>query len=147
MRSASFSLPKLRLYLPLLTLLGAPAFSCAPGGTSTVVHPEPDKPNTVDFCKDQDKDERSCSHCVSKPGCGWVEGGGDGTLCVPGDRDGPADTSVLAGGGTWCGTLDSCPQPDPVSNFESGKIDAPKDSSDSSGGSESAPESSAPPSE
>lgn len=119
------SLPKLRLYLPLITLLGTPAFSCGPGpgGNAAVVHPEPDQPNTIDYCKDQQEKERSCSHCVSKPGCGWVEDS-EGS-CVPGDRNGPADSSVLAGGGTWSGTLDSCPQPDPVSSFESGKIDAP----------------------
>ncbi len=108
---------KILFALPFAILLGASGFTCGP--TTGVVHPKAGEVSTAEACGDLSDNERSCSSCVSKPGCGWIEGGSPSAQCVPGTREGPEDSTQLAGG-AWAGELEACAQPTPVSEFEYG---------------------------
>lgn len=108
---------KLSLALPFALLLGAAGFTCGP--KTGVEHPKPGESASSEGCTIAADNERSCSHCVSKPGCGWIEGGSATQSCVPGTEAGPEDPSGLESG-SWASTLDACAQPTPVSEFEYG---------------------------
>ena len=97
---------KLRLTLPLLMTLSLMGFTCG----SPVAHPEDPgstnpAPVTDDDCEKQAAKERSCSHCVSRPGCGWIEGGEvEGPRCMVGNTSGPADPSALVTDSNFSGS-------------------------------------------
>ncbi len=66
---------------PLSFVVGFVLLGCNGG----VVHPEPGKPNTPEYCGKRAEFENDCMACTSQPGCGWCESPVSGGVhCQPG---------------------------------------------------------------
>lgn len=93
--------------LLLLLLLAAPPFIGCNGG---VQHPEPNKPNSKDYCAKRDKMENNCMACSSQPGCGWCEQPVAGAAsCQPGTA---TESSADCKSG-WAFSSEDCAAPPP----------------------------------
>jgi hypothetical protein len=71
-----------------LHALCALVFSACAATHGDVVHPKPGQKNTVEECAKGSSQEQNCSHCASKPGCGFCANPNAGSSnCQPGVTD------------------------------------------------------------
>lgn len=92
-------------------LLAALLLGCNGG----VVHPEPGKPSTPEYCGKRPEFENDCMACSSEPGCGWCEVPVSGAPhCQPGVDDRAPSTC----GEGWKNSSATCapPPPPPLSS-------------------------------
>jgi hypothetical protein len=99
--------------LQKLALCALGAFMLAACGAThgDVEHPKPGQKNTVEECAKGTSQEQNCSHCASKPGCGFCATPNAGSSsCQPGVTD--DNTPSTCGGALVIGN-DACAQPPP----------------------------------
>lgn len=67
---------------------------CSSWFSGEVDHPEPGAPSSVESCAAVGSDENTCSHCASKPGCGFCAAPTNGAVqCQPGTAQDRAPSS------------------------------------------------------